>query len=513
MNDEVKFNWFDRFLSFFSAKQEAKRTAYRSSALALRRYQGAAKSRRTSGWKASGTSANAEIEGSIKTLRNRARQLIRDNPYAASGARVIENNIVGRGIVTQIKVDSNQKNNRATASSKAKEKQLNQVWTAWARTGACSFDGRMNFAGIQSLCMRSTVESGEVIIRKRRTGTRTVIAPDGNPVAVPAFSLQVLESDYLDSNQISSPLDNGNFIIQGIEFDKNGKRVAYHLHEEHPGETSLGLGRIISNSYKTVRVPAEEVIHLYRTDRPGQVRGVTWYAPVMIRLNDFDEYEDAQLLRQKIAACFAVFIKDIDGIDTTMTAAEGELGEKLTPGLMEFLPPGKDVEFANPPGVENYAEYQSAMLHAIASGLGITYESLTGDYSQVNFSSARMGFLEMNRNIESWRMNMFIPVLMQQVLEWFREELDLIGINPGKMRPVFTAPGRDMIDPAKEIRANIDAVRAGFITHSEVLRKHGFDPEHHFDELSKDREKINELGLVLDSDAAKDSNRTSEVVE
>ena len=367
--------------------------------------------------------------------------------------------------------------------------------------------GLNNFYGLQLLAMRSVVESGEVLIRLRREPRRKIVDREGVEREVPPISLQLLESDFIATDQqLNKKLDNGGAIIQGIEVDGQGRVVAYHLYQWHPGSAdTFGFQKSLLD---TVRVPAEEILHLYRMDRPGQLRGVPWLSPVMLRLRDFDLFEDAQLKRQQTAAMFTGFIHDLQGLDEPLSETdECEIGEKLEPGIMEILPPGKDIKFSSPPGAENYGEYTSAVLHAIATGLGITFESLTGDLSQVNFSSARMGWLEMSRNIDTWRNNVMIQKMLVPAFAWFKAAAELIGQSTTGARAAFTPPRREMIDPTKEVPALKDAVRAGFKTLSEAVRESGYDPDTHFAEMQSDKEMLDELGLVLDTDPSQDAKR------
>lgn len=495
---EIRLSWLDRAIGFFSPRALLRRKKAKIfNAYLERKYEGADGGRRTSGWKTASSSANREIAGGLVRLRDRSRDLVRNNPYAARGIQVISNNVVGRGIVTQIKVDDNRKTDR-------REKNLNGIWRAWAKTNAIDYEGVHNIFGLQRLVKRAIVESGEVLIRIRRTRRRrNVIGPDGQEYEVPPIQLQVLESDMIAATHLQQKLSNGNTIIQGIEIDPTGKKVAYHLYQSHPG----GLDLLIDGKFKTVRVPASEILHPFRVDRPGQIRGVPWLAPVMLKLRDFDLYEDAQLKRQQVSAMFAAFIHDIEGIDdATEEAEEAEISDKMEPGLMEVLPPGKDIKFADPPGADNYKEYTSVVLHSIAAGLGITFESLTGDLSDVNFSSARMGWLEMQRNIETWRSNIMVNQFLDPVFGWFLFGLGLIGVNTNGARGVFTPPKREMIDPTKEVPALKMAVRSGFKTHSEAIREAGSDPDSHFEEIQSDNQTIDDLGLTLDSDPRKVNN-------
>ena len=226
-----------------------------------------------------------------------------------------------------------------------------------------------------------------------------------------------------------------------------------------------------------------------------------WLSNIILRLRDFDLYEDAQLKRQQCAAMFTAFIHDLEGVDDDEeTSAEFEIGEKMEPGRMELLPPGKDITLSNPPGADNYKEYTSVVLRSIASGLGITYEALTGDLSDVNFSSARMGWLEMHRNIETWRTNIIIAQMLRPNFSWFLEGLELIGESISNARPVFTAPRREMIDPVKETQAMKMAVRSGFKTQSQAIRELGDDPDTHFVEIQQDNKTLDEKKIILDTD-------------
>src|ERR1700743_1673060 len=173
---------------------------------------------------------------------------------------------------------------------------------------------------------------------------------------------------------------------------------------------------------KGVRIPADQILHIYEKDRPGQIRGVTAYAAVMLKMRDLDDYDDAELWRKKIESCFAAFVIQNSGTDGPTIGnivSNGSTGtngqptpkrvEAFRPGMIEYLKPGEDVKFGNPTSDANYPAYMRAQLHAVASGLGITYEQLTGDLSQVNYSSLRAGLVEFRRTIDTLRWQVFMP--------------------------------------------------------------------------------------------------------
>ena len=183
---------------------------------------------------------------------------------------------------------------------------------------------------------------------------------------------------------------------------------------------------------------------------------------------------------------------------------EQELLEKIEPGTLEVLPPGKSIEFATPPSVEGYSEYAKNNIRGVACALGVSYEALSMDYSNVNFSSGRMGWIEMHRTIEDMRYTILIPKLLNRVADWFFESISYLGYNVSNLKATWTPPKREMIDPASEIPATVDGIRAGLITYSEALQSLGKDPEEHMERIKKDFEKIDQNGLVLDSDPRRD---------
>lgn len=436
-----------------------------------RNFEGAAKSRRTARWYTPRNDVNAANDASLPTLRDRSRDLRRNNPYFARAIMGIANNTIGTGIRTQIRGEGN------------RVLQAETMWRQWVESKEFDYQSKMSWYSIQNLAAQAVVESGEVLLRRRIDRSRQF------PV-----SYQVLEADFIDTTQTDVRLPNGNFIIQGVEFNSDGQVVAYHLYRRHPGSVVSYPDR----SFLSDRVPASEVHHIYRTDRPGQARGVPWGSPCIIRVKDLDDYEDAQLVRQKIAACFSIFVKDING--DIEDDGDCDLGEKIEPGLIELLPSGKEVQAFDPPSVDNYSEYLTSNLRAIASGFGVTYEMLTNDLSSTNFSSGRMGHLEFQRNIQAWRNNIFIPLLIEPVVQDFRDYAELMGVSTEGLSFVHVPPRREMIDPTKEVPAIRDSIRSGLTSLSDEIMAQGRDPEEHLSQIERDNAQLDRLGIVLDSD-------------
>lgn len=475
-----KMTLLDRAIASVSPSWAFQRLQYRS-AMAL--FDGASKGRRTKGWRAPSTSIQADTRKGLGLLRARSRDLGQNNAYAAAAHREIPANIVGEGITPHVDLPTPAERERG-------ERLVKQ----WFDTPACDVEGRLNFYGLQNLVARTVVESGECLVIRR---------PGAGLLSDVPLQLQVLEPDHIDTSK-DGILGGGNYVVQGVEFNSIGQRVAYWLFDNHPGDQHYRLTDISSN-----RVPAADVLHIFKTERAGQVRGVPWSAPVLLRMRDFDEYEDAQLVRQKIAACFSAFVVPGDQFGQVAGISESDeeklLPEKLEPGTIEVLTDGKDIKFADPPSTSNYGEYSLVTLHEIATGYGVPYSVLTGDLRQVNFSSGRMGDRAFNRNLKHWQKNVFIPQLCQPVWSWFMQRCVEARLLPEALPARWSPPRRELTDPAREIPALRDAARSGQMTMPELIRQNGFDPDDFLREIQEWNAAMDSAGVVLDSDPRKTS--------
>jgi lambda family phage portal protein len=476
----------DRLVGAISPALGLKRARARASLAALDQakmhYEAASRSRRTAGWRIVSTDATGSARGQLGRLRDVSRDVLRNNPYAVRGQSIITGAVVGAGIIPHVEA--------VRDSRKAK---VNELVTRHFDTTDIDADGCDNLYGLQALILKAVVSDGEVLVRRR-------FRRSSDGLALP-FQVQVLEADYLDTSK-DGVLANGNRAVQGIEFDLRGRRVAYWLYTEHPaGTASFGLP-------VSKRVPARDVLHIFRRDRPGQVRGVPWLAPVIMTLQDLADFEDAQLMRQKIAACFAAFIIDPDGAgnEPAPTGSGGaddpSAGIDLAPGIVKYLSGGRRIEFTDPPDVGGYVDHTQAGIRKIAIGLGITYESLSGDLSRVNYSSARMGRLDMDRNVDAWQWLMVIPQFCDGLARWTKDAVELVTVSSEPFSLGWTPPRRALIDPTREIPAMRDEVRAGFSSRRQKIRQLGFDPEVVEAEIKAERDDAAEAGLVFESEAS-----------
>ncbi|MBF0115660.1 MAG: phage portal protein [Magnetococcales bacterium] len=469
--------WLDGLVGWIAPEAMMRRARARYAMQALRRgYEGAKTGRLTSGWTTAGTDANAEIAMAAVRLRDRARDLVRNNPYAAKAIMVHASSMIGAGIRP-----------RPKAATQALDDQITDLWDAF--TENCDADGRTTFYGIQTLMARSLVESGECLLHM-------VNRPSSFGLQVP-LQLRVLECDHLDSTT-DRDLPGGGFIQQGIEFDALGVRTAYWIYPRHPGSARQGMT-------KSVRIPATDVLHLYDRLRPGQNRGVTWFAPALLRMRDLDDYDMSELVRKKMEACFVGFVTNAEPPPSTGGEEESfKQIEDLVPGMLEYLPPGRDIRFGQPASTSGYAEYAQLHNHAVAAGLGLTYELLTGDLSKVNYSSIRAGLIEFRRRVDATQRHVLIPQICQPVWNRFlstAQAAGLIGNVPIRLQ--WTPPRFEAVDPQKDIMAEILAVRAGLMSPQTAVSRQGYDPDVVMAEFNEMYQIWDLYKIIVDIDARK----------
>lgn len=463
-------NGIDRFTSSFAPRWTLRRVQARR---ALRHYEAAQPGRRTQGWNRHRGDVNSVTAVAMSELRIHARDLVRNNGWARKAQRIIANHSTGGWGLTPKAVGP-----EALAAG--------ELWKAWADSTECESEGLATFSGIQHLVMKAIASDGEALLRRRFRRPE-----DG--LSLP-LQIQVLEADFLDTSMDGLTSASGNKIVQGVEFDKLGRRVAYWLFPTHPGAS-------VFSSSESKRIPASEIIHVFYRERPGQVRGVSWFGAGIVPLKELDEFEDAELVRQKVAACFAAFVEEADGAGTSIGTEDedDETIEVLEPGSVSYLTPGKKVTFSNPPTTAQDG-FTQRTLRKVAASLGVTYEDLTGDYSQVNFSSARMARLSHWGNVVDWQWNMMVPQLCDGVYRWAMEAAVTAGALRKVPRAEWSTPPMPMIEPDKEGLALQRLVRGGTMTFSEMVRQQGGDPEAHWAEYAADQAKLDALGIKLDSD-------------
>nr|WP_283949888.1 phage portal protein [Limobrevibacterium gyesilva] len=443
-----------------------------------RGYDAASRGRRTQNWRTPARGAVLEVQTARALIRDRARDLVRNNPWGRRAVHVQVSNQIGTGIRP-----------RANTSSKDLNKRIDELWEEWG--AGCDPSTGLDIYGIQALAARTRSESGEGLVLMSRRGENSARVP---------LTLQVLETDWLVEDHTSAALPQSP-VREGIRFDANGRRIAYQLYDANPNDIwQSGLANFRE-------VPARDVVHLYRIERPGQLRGVSDLASVMGRLRDLDDYHDAALMMAKVQAVLGVFVTQTGGPTASPlgAASNDELGrlEELMPGMIGYLRPGEDVKFLAPQASGPFAEYTRAALHAIAMGVGLTYHLLTGDLRDANYSSLRAGNIEFRRNVEQDQWLMLIPLLCVPIWNAFISQAVLSGALPtaaAGATALWTPPRFELVDPSRDTLAIIAQVRAGLMTMPQAIAEMGWDPEKQVAEIKAFNELVDAAGVILDTD-------------
>ncbi|MBT9386966.1 phage portal protein [Pseudooceanicola sp. CBS1P-1] len=445
-------NWIDRTVLSLAPEHGARRIAARARAQVLMNYDAAKKGRRSYGWAAPATDADTAAGRSRRQLRNLSRDFIRNRSLAVRGQAVVTGNVVGTGIMPSV---------RAATPEAAVEAMA--VIRDHLLTSAIDTHGVEALPGLQRQVMNAVFSDGEILIRRRMRDLRH--EPD---LRLP-FQVELLEVDYLDETLTSY---GRNEVIEGIEYGPTGKAVAYHLYDMHPGD---GL-HLKGARFTSRRVPAQQILHVRRIDRPGQMRGVPWLAPVMMTIGELSDYQEAQILKQKVASLLAFFV---EAGDDGQVFNGGRL-EEIAPGAIVGLGAGQKVTPSEPPRVDGYPDFMREGVRVIATGLGLTYESF-GDLTGVNFSSGRMGRMEMDRFIQVWQQQLIINQMCHGIARWTLEAWRLVQhaqrLPPPPEALDWTPPRRPLIDPSKEIGAAVEEIEAGLTSRQRKQREMGYDPD------------------------------------
>ena len=459
-----------------------------------RSYAGAIVSRLTSDWMSTRASADAEIRNSLSKLRDRSREMVRNNPYAKQAKRTTQVNVVGSGIKLQSQVQQV----RGRKPSEAINRLIEEKWHLWTRAQYCDVAGRHSFHMMEWLATGALPESGEAlfrIIRRPFGGSRVPLA------------LEMIESDVLDEEYQGPTLAKLNEWRMGVEINEWGRPVRYAFLTRHPGD--YWFQNAPQKGDKHVFLPAADVIHLFLPERPQQHRGVPWFHSVMADAHQLQGYEEAAVIRARAGASVMGFVTSPEGeLEGDDVEADRRISE-FEPGMWKYLEPGQNVSVPNISSPDQqYEMFVKNKVRRFASGFGCSYETLSRDFSETNYSSSRLSLLE---DREHWK------VIQSYLIEnfhnrVFREWLDL-AVLAGELpfddydtrperydTPRWMARGWDWVDPLKEAKAYRQMEQAGYMTKAQIVAKLGGDFFDNLTEFSREQQAALELSVELDRD-------------
>lgn len=451
-------------------------------------YEAARQGRRLGVWNAPSTHINTMLSWQGATLRNRTRDLARNNPYIRLAIDDFAAKAVGFGFKASSRI-----------AADAPRRAMNALFAQFGTT--IDADGCSDFGGLMELVCRGYLEAGEVFVRRRPRRLE-----DG--LAVP-LQVQVLPADLLPLED-NRTLQNGNAVRSGIEFDAIGRRVAYWFLRRHPGD--LTDQRALA-TLEQVRVPASEIMHVFRRRDAGQIRGEPALVAALVRAFFFDQYEDAELERKKLAAMFtAVVTKDhpeqADGEvaiagGTATKDPDGTERDAVEPGTTMYMMTGEKVEFPQAADVgPNFEAFMHRMLLGIAAAAGVPYASMTGDLRNANYSSIRAGMVDFRTRLEQFQWNVLVHLFCRPLWAWFVEAAALAGQIPRgeaaiaeAMKVKWITPKLPWVDPMKDMQAEILAVDNCIKSISDVIEETGEDPDDVFQRIAEDDKRMKALGI------------------
>lgn len=463
--------------------------------------------RRSRSWRVGSWGPNTAITYALDELRRKSRDQRRKNAFAGSAVDKLVDNIIGTGIVPRsiaarpVAGLSEEQAKRVKQEDAAFRATLQGLFLAW--TDEADSVGAHDFYGLQAIAVTGMVEGGESFTR-----LRTRLPSDG--LTVP-LQLQVLEGDHCDHMKT----DGTNRIRQGIQFNAIGARTGYYLRREHPGD-----GFITTGGIDETLVPAGDICHLYRPHRPGQDRGTPWLSGALRTLYDLDQYLDAELVRKKNAARLVAFIKKTLDAEGEFEPGGGPMGSDpaddegvavvdMEPGTVQVLADGEDVTFSNPPDVgTNFEPFVREAKRSVAAAVGLLYEELSGDYSQMDDRTLRAALNNFRRAVERWQHHL---VVFQFCRPIWRRWIDLALLSGALKLPAgmtrqqayaveWVPQAWSYIHPVQDVEGKMKEVQAGFTTRTRVVARAGYDVEQVDAENAADNARADELELSYTSD-------------
>ncbi len=470
-------NILDKIITAINPRAGYERQAWRE---AMRFYD-AGPGGRDKGWMPVNAAAQQTDRAARDLIRAKSRDLERNSDIGEAMVDAFERNVIGTGIRLQAKI----KNEDGT-ENEALNTKIEELWRDWSRPRYCDTSGQQSFQEMQAMAIRRLLYDGGILFIKVYTGGKY------------SFRLQAKEVDELDTSIIKQKPDGGK-IVDGIEFDPYGKPIAYYFRRYTVDGYYLG---------ESERIPADRVIFLWEKKRPTQIREISPMARTLDRIRDMNEYMTAISVKERVLACLSVFIKKNNpgtfGRGVTIDKQSGYQERMLAPGMIQELNAGEDVVVVNPSGqASNAKDFIVTQQRLAGSGQGLSYEVVSRDMSQVNYSSARQGLLEDQKTyskyqqfiIEHFCQEVYSSFLISIVLNGLIEIPDFWNQKEKYLRHEWITPGWSWIDPLKEVSANMNAVKNNFDTLSRICGERGLDWREVLEQRQKELEYMKKLGV------------------
>jgi lambda family phage portal protein len=471
-----------------------------------RSYAAANINRLTADWLSSITSVDADIRAGLVTIRERARDLIKNNDIAKAYVRSMRVNVVGPdGLQLQMNV------RKANGESDDDvNNRIEDAWLEWSERQNCSVSGQYSLRGVHDQLIQYNSRDGE--------GMQRIVRSTGSKFGI---QLQIIEPEALDERKIEK-LSETRWIKMGVLVNEWRRPLAYYLKKSNP-ELELYTGYTATNDH--LIVPASELMHGFDREYVNQTRGISWMVQSMVRMKMLSGYEEAAVINARAAASKMGFFSDKPGTPEAKYKGDeedvetGELISEISPGLLEDIG-NKEFNAWDPKYPDQQHEMFARVMHrSLSSGLGISYMNLTGDLSQANYSSMRQGLLPERDN---WRMlqNWFIEIYLKPVFPVWLESAIMSGAlkklsiaNFDRMnKPTFVGRTWDWVDPEKDFNAKLAERRAGVTSLFEITAQKGRKLEDVFKDIADENKLAEKYGITVSFDNASAKTKPEAVI-
>lgn len=466
-------NYLDKVIGYLSPKLAYERMAYRAE---MERNYTAARTDRYGKWHPRNQPAELTDAPYRNLIKARARDLERNNGIAQGAIGIILRNVVGPGIKPQaVCVDNN-----GVELWKINDK-IEELWAEWIEPGNCDAARSLNFYQMQEMFLRRKIVDGDSLVISGYTTNKKAEFP---------LLLQLIESDLLAEDIIQHK---ERYVYGGVEVDDYSAAVAYHLRFD-----PRDIGNI-------TRIEASRVIHGYFKLRSPQTRGISALSGVMENVRDCGEFIESELKAARMASALTgVVFSDAPGntVGRQITSSAGQKITEIEIGTMLSLAPGEKAEFVTP-GRPNgaAAPFVSAILRFIGMAMGLSYEALSRDLSQVNYSSAREGRLQDIKTYEILQQDL-IDNFCQPIYKQWLDSMVLNGrVNiPGYwtnkktyQKCKWVKPGWKWVDPLKEAKGIETQLGLNMVTLQDACGQMGYDWQEVVEQRAREKAYIQEV--------------------
>lgn len=505
MEKDLRGNLLDRAIAWASPQTGVARMRARAQmAIAGQWLGGSTQRAQTAGWLPFAGSADSDMVVDRRIMRMRSRDMQRNNPLARGATNTVVTAVAGTGLVLRSRINAKALG-LTDDDAQAWQSNTETEFRLWADSpDSCDAERTLDFYGLQSLALRSCLDSGDVF------ATLPMIPRQSS---IYDLKVQLVEADRVCNKSYGPDADD---IFGGIRRDQFGAPTAYQILKKHPG------GLLSPQNMEWQEIPAfgaktgrRNVVHLYDKLRPGQSRGVPYLAPVIEMLKQLSDYSDAELRAALVASLFTVFVRsetgfglepDNTGLAQTTPAKTGDT-MKLGSGAIIDLANGEDISTANP-GRPNsqFDPFVLACSRQIGAALEIPFEILIKHFTS-SYSASRAAMLEAWRFFKgrrAWMSSMFC----QPIYEPWMDEAVAIGrivakgyfddpaIRAAYLRSEWIGDSQGSIDPMKDAMAAEKRLGLLLTTFSdETVNWSGHDWEDVVKRRSREEKMIDVAGL------------------